>query len=850
MEAVKDTYCYSPESIGTPGIWGVNVFDYMLPVFIGQLLLVIFITRVVSFLLKPLRQPKVIAETIAGMLLGPSFLGNFFNEAYDLMPDQNYVLLDTAANFALTYYMFMVAVELDVRTIRGMGRKVLIIAVVGMVLAFVVSFTSAYALGLRPDIVIKMPGFPDPPANSRADEKVTPFLLFFSLAVSVTGLPVLTRIITELKLLNSPLGPLSMASAILNDMFAWILLAVTLAATGGKDGKSVSLLVPLWVTLAGAAFVLVCFYVVRPGIARMARRTPEGERMSDFHLGIILAGVPATGFLSDLIGIHSIFGSFIYGLAVPNGPLTAHLIERMEPFLENMLLPLFFANSGFRTNIFTILPLWAISSFAAVVVLSTLAKVVGTIIVAMFYSISFRDSLALGFLMSVKGPVEMIILNVAIDKKVLRGDMFAVILVTSLITTALAAPVVTLAYIKPSKPLAVYRRRNIQGARPDAELRMLACIHNTRHVHCLTRLLDVSNPSKRSPIVVYALHLVEVAGRVSSMLIMHPSAGYSDHGRRHRPALPYGQAQSESILAAIEGYEQHSPGVSFQPLTAFSQPATMHEDVCSVAEERHASLIVLPFHKQMTVDGAMEEVGSTAVRPVNLNVLANAPCSVAILVDRGLGTGVTSLFPGAHRASHHVVLVFIGGPDDREALAYAGRMAEHPAIVLTVIRFIEAAAPSRSQSISSVTDVENAAALLADAELEKERDEEAVNEFRLRFVSDESVVFTEKVASNGGETVAALREMRSSYDLYVVGRGHGRKSALTAGLEEWSEIPELGPIGDLLASSDFGAKVSVLVVQQYVEKELAEADWEALGHNGPSNANRQQRASGFNSGWN
>ncbi|KAG1331676.1 putative Cation/H(+) antiporter 15 [Cocos nucifera] len=390
---------------------------------------------------------------------------------------------------------------------------------------------------------------------------------------------------------------------------------------------------------------------------------------------------------------------------------------------------------------------------------------------------------------------------------------------------ALVVPVVTLAYIKPPKPLAAYRRRNIQGARRDAELRMLACIHNTRHVHSLTRLLDVSKPSKRSPIFVYALHLVGVSGRVSSMLIMHPSAGYSHYGHPDRPSLPYGQAQSESILAAIESYKQHSPGVSFQPLTAFSQPATMHEDICSIAEERHASLIVLPFHKHMTVDGAMEEVGSTAVRPVNLNVLSNAPCSVAILVDRGLGTGAALLFSGARRASHHIVLlVFIGGPDDREALAYAWRMAEHSAIVLTVVRLIEAATLSQSQSISSVTDAENSTSLLADAQLDKERDEEALREFRLRFVSDESVVFTEKVASDGGETVATLREMGSNYDLYVVGRSHVRKSVLTAGLEEWSEFQELGPIGDFLASSDFGAKVSVLVVQQYVERNLADAD--------------------------
>nr|XP_010938280.1 cation/H(+) antiporter 15-like [Elaeis guineensis] len=768
------------------------------------------------------------------MLLGPSFVGGIVLKWFSRIPDQNFVLMDTAANFALAYYMFMVGLQLDVRAIRSLGKRVVILAVVGMVAAFVVGFTSAHALGLRPDIGMKIPGYSGLPPRPGSERKVLPFLLLFSLAISITGLPVVARIITELKLLNSPLGLLSMGPAVVNDIAAWILLALTLAATDGNNGKTVSLLVPLWVSLAGGAFVFLCFRVVRPAIARMTRRTLDDERMSDQQLGIILAGVPVAGFLSDLIGIHIIFGCFIYGLAVPNGRATEYLVERMEPFLVNILLPLFFANSGFRTSLYTILPLGAIISFAVVVVSATLAKVAGTMVVAMAYSMSFRDSLVLGFLMSVKGPVEMIILNIAIDKKVLRGDIFAVILTTSMITMVLVTPVVVLAYVQKSKPLAVYRRRNIQGGRSDMELRMLACVHNVRHVRSLTRLLDVSNPTKRSPIFVCALHLAELAaGRVSSMLIMHPSDGSAHYGCHRRTSLASNQPQSEGILVALGGYEQQSPGVSFQPLTAFSPPATMHEDVRSVAEERHACIIVLPFHKLMTVDGNMDEAGSSAVRPVNLNVLAIPPCSIAILVDHGLGARPATLFPGAHGPSHHVAAVFIGGCDDREVLAYVWCMAEHPTIVVTVIRFIEAAPPSRLQSVTSVTEEDSTSVLLADAELDKEQDEEALYQFRLWFVSDESVVFTEKVASNSEETVTALRAMEHSYDLYVVGRSHRRKSKLTVELEEWSDFLELGPIGDLLVSSDFEAKVSVLVVQQYVKKGLAEAEWEALGNTSP-----------------
>ncbi|KAG6418801.1 hypothetical protein SASPL_121006 [Salvia splendens] len=228
----------------------------------------------------------------------------------------------------------------------------------------------------------------------------------------------------------------------------------------------------------------------------------------------------------------------------------------------------------------------------------------------------------------------------------------------------------------------------------------------------------------------------------------------------------------------------------------------MDEDICHVVEDTRVSLIIIPFHKQITVDGGMETAIPT-LRTINQNVLANAPCSIGILVDRGL-TGSTRL--AVNQVGHHIAVLFIDGPDDREALAYAWRMSEHPGIKLTVVRFLPGFHGQEEED--------------RDKEYEKEMDAEIISEIRARASGDASVIYKEKFVNNGQETVGVIRSMETIYDLVIVGRGAGQTSLLTAGLTDWSECPEMGGIGDLLASKDFVATCSVLVVQQYVGAEV------------------------------
>ncbi|GAB2283156.1 Cation/H(+) antiporter 15 [Dionaea muscipula] len=777
--------CYAPTMITTNGIWqGDNPLDYSLPLFILQLTLVVVTTRILVFMLKPLRQPRVIAEILGGVILGPSLLGQNTTFATTIFPIRSVMVLETMANIGLLYFLFLVGVEMDIAVIRRTGRKAISIAIGGMILPFTIG--CGFSL-IRTKVVEH--------ADGRRPNGI--IVLFLGVALAVTAFPVLARILAELKLLNTELGRVAMSSAIINDICAWILLALAIALAENDTTTFTS----LWVILSSVGFVAFCIFVVRPGILWMIRRTPEGESFSDFYICLILTGVMISGFVTDAIGTHSVFGAFVFGLIIPNGPLGVALVEKLEDFVSGLLLPLFFAISGLKTNLTSIDDPGIWVRLVILIGFACLGKVFGTAVVAYFYDMGMREGITLGLLMNTKGLVEMIILNVGRDQKVLDDESFALMVVSAVLMTGVITPIVTMIY-RPARRFIPYKRRTIQRSKPDAELRLLTCIHTPRNVPTIINLLEATHPSKKSPICVYVLHLVELTGRASAMLIVHSTR------KSGRPALNRTQAQSDHIINAFENYEQHATYVSVQPLTAISPYSSMHEDVCNLAEDKRAAFIIIPFHKQQTVDGGME-AANPALRMVNQNVLANAPCSVGILVDRGL-SGATRL--AANQATHHVIVLFFGGPDDREALAYAWRMSEHPGIGITVMRFI----PGEDVAGTAVVEPSRELTVVTDADREDQYDEEYLSEFRTTTAGDESIIFAEVVVNNGEDTVAAIRSIDTIHDLFIVGRGQGMISPLTAGLTDWSECPELGAIGDLLASSDFAATVSVLVVQQYV----------------------------------
>ncbi|XP_078160927.1 cation/H(+) antiporter 19-like [Carex rostrata] len=764
-----NTKCQTPMKTTSDGVWqGDDPLHFALPLLILQICLVVVVTRSLAFVLKPLHQPRVIAEIIGGILLGPSALGRSSKFLNSVFPSQSLTVLDTVANIGLIFFLFLVGLELDLRAIRRTGKKALAIAIAGISLPFV--------LGIGTSVIFR--------STIIKGARQGPLLVFMGVALSITAFPVLARILAELKLLTTDIGRLAMSAAAVNDVVAWILLALAIALSG-----SGSPLVSLWVLLSAAGFIIFLVIAVCPILAWMVRMSPEGEPVREVYICITLVIVLAAGFVTDTIGIHALFGAFVVGILVPkDGPFARVLIEKVEDLVSSLFLPLYFVSSGLKTNVATISGAKSWGLLVLVTTNACVGKIFGTFVISALVRIPVREAVTLGFLMNTKGLVELIVLNIGKDRKVLNDEAFAILVLMALFTTFITTPLVTAVY-KPAHPVAPYKQHTIKGAtETDSEFRVMACFHTSRNIPTLINLIESSRGTKHRRLTVYAMHLVELSERSSAIFMVQKARhnGLPFWNRRGKAVAGGG----EMIEVAFEAYQQLS-SVSVCSMIAISDLSTIHDDIITSALDKRVALIILPFHRMLQFDGSFESIGH-AYHLVNQRVLHHAPCSVAILVDRGFG-GAAQV--SAKNVEYSIYMLFFGGLDDREALTYASRMAEHPGISLTVTRFM--AAHSLSVPVPLVSDNITA-------------DEMAIEACKAK-AKEGNIKYEERVVEGYAEVAAALRDMGKSADLFLV----GRSPPLPETLLEKQDCPELGPVGGYLASGEFTAMASVLVVQCY-----------------------------------
>ena len=270
--------------------------------------------------------------------MGPSALGRNKEFLELFFPKWSTPILESVASIGLLFFLFLVGLELDFAAIGQTGKKAFAISLAGICLPFALG--AAISLFLRTAV-----------EEDHGSAGYWQFLLFIGVALSITAFPVLASILAELKLLTTSVGQTALAAAAFNDIAAWILLALAVALPGSHDHQQhVSPLISIWVLLSGVVFVIFMFFLIQPAM-RWIIRYYDGT-MHEACICLTLAGVLISGFITDLIGLHSIFGAFVFGLIIPkSGSFSDRLVERIEDFVSGLLLPLYFASSGLKTDV-------------------------------------------------------------------------------------------------------------------------------------------------------------------------------------------------------------------------------------------------------------------------------------------------------------------------------------------------------------------------------------------------------------------------------------------------------------------------------------------------------------------
>ncbi|KAK7404250.1 hypothetical protein VNO78_04980 [Psophocarpus tetragonolobus] len=391
--------------------------------------------------------------------------------------------------------------------------------------------------------------------------------------------------------------------------------------------------------------------------------------------------------------------------------------------------------------------------------------------------------------------------------------------VLTIFFTVVHSPVVVAHIIKRARKRAPTHTNALQLLEPSSELRILLCLHGLDNVPAFINFMEISRgtPNPNLGILVYVAEIIELTDQIAATL--ESGEGVHTTGIKDKEVIE----MREQVTSFFEAYVQNNNNnnnvvdddddgggggggggcITLKRAVAVSTITNMAQNISVLAEDLMIALIVLPFHRNQRQDGKLD-AGNMGFRYVNRKLLKSAPCSVGILVNRGLG----SMEKISASAWVKVAVIFIGGRDDREALAYVGRVAWHPGVKVTVIRLlVDTSAESSRLAAYRVS--------LPEQEEEMGLDDECFAQFYEKYIVGGRISYTEKHLANASETFSTLRSFEGQYSLVIVGREGGVNSILTKGMNDWQQCPELGPIGDVLSGPDFSTSVSVLIIQQH-----------------------------------
>ncbi|XP_019055456.1 PREDICTED: cation/H(+) antiporter 15-like [Nelumbo nucifera] len=729
----------SKAAINSRSMWfGDDPLKFTLPILMFQLILFMFLSRSLHYVLRPLRQPKFICNIIVSKLI------NFF------------------------FFFFENSMKMNRNLLRWPSKKALNIGIICFLIPFIV--TNSIGLYLSRFI----------------DDGLGPFYFFVGASLSITAFPVLAYTISEYNLVNTEIGRLALSSSVVNDILGYFFMALYIVIHQTSLSNS---LLTFMILIALAIFVI---FMLPPGILWINRTHTKGRPINQIFITVILLGVLIFTTFGEMIGASAVDVPLMLGFAIPEGsPIGIALAETIDTMLEDFLLPFFYIRLGLSIDVYQIKDMKNFEMLQSIIVIGYTAKLVATMIPSLFCNLSVKHSLSLSLMMNIRGLIEMVtFINWRAKEfvQLIDDQSMAILTLSTIIVTSIVTPLATI-FLDSSNHFVAKTNGTIQNAIMDPEFRVLTCIHGEEDVHAIITLLETSHPTSFSAISAYVLHLVELVGRVIPVTYCQTISKQMLESNDFDPTT-----------AAFRNYSNNSNGCfCFQPCTVVAPYKTMHKDICTLALQKRAALIIIPSRKNHSFIGGGVSATNSSINKLNRNVLLNAPCTVGILVHRGHHSLAAVRDYFAYRYS--ILVIFLGGTDDREALAYCTRMSTHPGVSVTVVRFM-LCETNRDKN----------------DENERMMDDFVVHEFKLHNIRNERAVYCEKVVEDMEQVFYGIRSLRfNNYHLVMVGRRHNTNLMNDTAMENWIENSELGVIGDMLESSDFATSVaSILVVQQCV----------------------------------
>lgn len=400
----------------------INNIKYPLSILLLQLIIILLLARLFGIITKKLGQQTVIGEIIAGIFLGPSILGWLFpGVSAFIFPHDSLISLQFLSQIGLAFFMFVIGMELDISKIREKTQDAVIISHASIIFPFFLGTWLSYFIfqELTPQ-----------------GTKFTSFALFMGIAMSITAFPVLARILKERGLTRSPLGVLAITCAAADDVTAWCLLAIVIAIA--KAGSIASALFTIGLAIS---YILFALKVIKPWLQRINDKRIKGEKFDKTIIALSFLILLLSAYFTEIIGIHALFGSFLAGVMMPNNiRFKESLTDKIEDISTVLLLPIFFAFTGLRTQIGLLNTghLWALCGI--IILIAIIGKFGGSALSARIVGRSWKESLSIGALMNTRGLMELVVLNIGYDLKILGPEVFAIMVLMALGTTLMTGP--------------------------------------------------------------------------------------------------------------------------------------------------------------------------------------------------------------------------------------------------------------------------------------------------------------------------------------------------------------------------------------------------------------------------